>query len=182
MRRPGKARGAFRYCELGPLKLSLGGEFLRLRGLGKRCWDGRRSLNHTTMKSTGKSSKTSSKTPRTAFRAKQIELVPTDPRVFDLAGAIEKLPSFSSDGGQPQTTKATGTDDRAVSAGRSESVSSQQAGIGNCPAVIGEKGALGESSLTLVSGGIRRQKTPSGRDGENKRVKGVEPSTFTLAT
>ena len=63
-----------------------------------------------------------------------------------------------------------------------ESFSGQQAGTGNCSAVTGGNGAIGQSSLTLVSGGNRQQKTPSGGTGRKERVKGVEPSTFTLAT
>ena len=107
----------------------------------------------------------------------------TDPRIFDLAGAVEKLPTLPADTSQPQAAKATGTNGATgATVGRSESVSGQQAGIGDCSAVIGEKGALGQSSLTLVTGGNRQQKTPSGGDGAKERVKGVEPSTFTLAT
>src|SRR6266513_1375164 len=60
----------------------------------------------------------------------------TDPRVFDLAGAVEKLPTLPVDRSQPETAKATGTDG-AISGtiGRSEGVSGQQAGIGSCSAV-----------------------------------------------
>ena len=34
---------------------------------------------------------------------------------------------------------------------------------------------LGESTLTVVTGGNRQRKSPSGGDGDFKRVKGVEP-------
>jgi integrase len=34
----------------------------------------------------------------------------TDPRIFDLAGAVEKLPTLPADAPQTQTVKATGTD------------------------------------------------------------------------
>ena len=55
----------------------------------------------------------------------------TDPHIFDLAGAVEKLPTLPAGPSQPQTARATGTDGAtAAIAGRSESVSSRQAGIG----------------------------------------------------
>ena len=107
----------------------------------------------------------------------------TDPRIFDLAGAVEKLPSLPTDTSQREAARATGTDGATTgTVGRSESVSSQQAGIGICSAVNGGQANSRASTLTVVSGGNRQQKTPSGWDGEKERVKGVEPSTFTLAT
>ena len=107
----------------------------------------------------------------------------TDPRIFDLAGAVEKLPSFPTDPPQTQTAKATGTDSGAAGVvGRSESVSGQLAGIGSCSAASDGHDQGAAPTLTVVTGGNRQQKTPSGRDGANERVKGVEPSTFTLAT
>ena len=51
----------------------------------------------------------------------------TDPRIFDLAGAVEKLLSLPTDDTQAQTAKATGTDDATAAVGRSESVSGEQA-------------------------------------------------------
>ena len=107
----------------------------------------------------------------------------TDPRIFDLAGAVEKLPTLPAHIPQKQTAKATGTDGpTSTIVGRSESVSGQQAGIGNCSADTGGQAISSISTLTLVAGGNRQQKTPSGWDGAKERVKGVEPSTFTLAT
>lgn len=107
----------------------------------------------------------------------------TDPRIFDLAGAVEMLPNLPADAPQTETAKATGTDgSEAVAVGRSECVSSQPALIGDCSAIIGKNGRSGPATLTLVAGGNRQEKTPSGRDGAKERVKGVEPSTFTLAT
>ena len=105
----------------------------------------------------------------------------TDPRIFDLAGAVEKLPTLPADTSHTQMAKPTGTDGAATGAvGRSESVSGQQAGIGNCSAVTGEHGNNATPTLTLVTGGNRQRKTPSGGDGANERVKGLEPSTASL--
>ncbi len=104
----------------------------------------------------------------------------TDPRVFDMAGAVEKLPALAAM--ESQTAKATGTDDTILPLGRSESVSGPSARIGYCSAVIGNPVGHSNLTLTLVDDRDRQQKTPSGRDGGLKRVKGVEPSTFTLAT
>jgi integrase len=95
----------------------------------------------------------------------------TDPRIFDLAGAVETLPALPC----VQSSK-----DEA--AGWRESVTTKSAAIGICLAVTGGESEQGTSTLTLVSGRLRQQKSPSGWDGLKERVKGVEPSTFTLAT
>jgi len=95
----------------------------------------------------------------------------TDPRIFDLAGAVEKLPALPT----------ARTDADEVS-GWYKSGTTRSAAIGFCSAVNGTDSTEGESTLSLVTGGDRQQKTPSGRDGVFKRAKGVEPSTFTLAT
>lgn len=97
----------------------------------------------------------------------------TDPRVFDMAGAVEKLPALAAEA----VALATGTDGRA---GRSESVSSPSALIAQCTAVIGSDAPMRGTSLTLASGSDRQQKTPIGSDGGKERAKGVEPSTFGL--
>jgi hypothetical protein len=102
----------------------------------------------------------------------------TDPRIFDLAGAVEKLPALAA--APTAAVAATGT--HGPSSGRSESVSSQSTGIGCCSAETGGIAVRDGMPLTLVGGGNWQQKTPSGRDGAKERVKGVEPSTFTLAT
>jgi integrase len=104
----------------------------------------------------------------------------TDPRVFDMAGAVEKLPAMVAM--HVPALQATGTDGNSLPAGWCESGTSPSAQIGHCSASIGKPGAAGVSTLTLAGGGNRQQKTPSGRDGVKERVKGVEPSTFTLAT
>jgi hypothetical protein len=80
----------------------------------------------------------------------------TDPRIFDLAGAVEQLPTLPADLSQHQTAKATGTDGETTCRfGRSESVSGQEAGIGNCSAAFGGRGNNSTSTLSLVTGGNR---------------------------
>jgi hypothetical protein len=59
----------------------------------------------------------------------------TDPRVFDLAGAVEKLPIPSS--GKPIAAVATGTDGKTVSAGRTKRVTTSSAGNGYASARTG---------------------------------------------
>lgn len=96
----------------------------------------------------------------------------TDPRVFDLAGAVEKLPALATmDSHAKQTPWTQGT------IGRSESVSSPLAGIGVCSAVIGGNAPSTEPMLTLATGGNRRQKTAFGTEGERQQMEGTFPST-----
>ena len=117
----------------------------------------------------------------------------TDPRIFDLAGAVEKLPMNFNAPTDAQAAQATGTDGKAIEqadnapsgtipdrSGRSESVSSPSAGLGDCLAVIGEPTDGVASTITPVIGVNWQQKTPSGRDGVNERAMGVEPTTFGL--
>ena len=105
----------------------------------------------------------------------------TDPRIFDLAGAVEKIPNLAAKAAASQWSAATGTDGVvAPDAGRSESVSSPQAGIGVCSAVIGETPPAPRSSINPLSGGNWQQKTPSGGDGDKERVMGLEPTTASL--
>jgi hypothetical protein len=107
----------------------------------------------------------------------------TDPRVFDMAGAVEKLPALG--GHVQEATQATGTTGQfapITTAGCSGSVSVASAGIGVSTAIIGGKVHQGISPISRAIGEHWQQKTPSGMDGVLKRAKGVEPSTFTLAT
>jgi hypothetical protein len=78
--------------------------------------------------------------------------VSTDPRIFDMAGAVEKLTAMSP--AKPAIVAATGTDDsRPLKAGRSKSVSSPAAQIGYCSESIGKTGASGEVTLLTLAGG-----------------------------
>ena len=72
----------------------------------------------------------------------------TDPRIFDLAGAVEQLATLPAGFSQHQM-KTTGTDGGTTcKVGRSESVSGQQAGIKNRSAVSGGQGNNCTSALT----------------------------------
>jgi hypothetical protein len=107
----------------------------------------------------------------------------TDPRIFDLAGAVAKLPAIASM--KSLAAIATGTDDAQAFTGIDEesvtkSVTTSSARIGDCLAFIGKIPVTRDRALSLASGIDRQQKTPSGRDGANERAKGVEPSTLGL--
>ena len=109
----------------------------------------------------------------------------TDPRIFDLSGAVEKLPALEPAKLMPLPMLATGTDDIAIATDtpkkkRSEFVSSPSAVIGNCLEVIGKTGSTPQSTLTLAIDRARQQKTPTGMVGGNERAKGLEPSTASL--
>jgi hypothetical protein len=121
----------------------------------------------------------------------------TDPRIFDLAGAVEKLPINLARPTEAESAQATGTDGKPIdpdgnpprnggsgkgdeSAGRSESVSSPSAEIGDRSAGIGGNAEAGEEALSPATGGDRQQKTPSGGDGAKERAMGFEPTTSAL--
>jgi hypothetical protein len=121
----------------------------------------------------------------------------TDPRIFDLAGAVEKLPINLARPTEAEAAQATGTDGKLTDpdgnparnggggkgdeyAGRSESVSSPSAEKGNCSAGIGGRAEASEATLTPATGGDRRQKTPSDGDGVKERAMGFEPTTSAL--
>ena len=114
----------------------------------------------------------------------------TDPKIFDLAGAVEKLPINLSTPDELQSAKATGTDGGlpgitadggAIAVRRDEgkhgdgasgctkSVTTPRAGLGYGTAGIGGDDSDCQPTLTLVTGGIRQQKIPSGGDGVNAR-------------
>jgi hypothetical protein len=126
----------------------------------------------------------------------------TDPRAFNLAGAVEKLPRLYDKPDQRQA--ATGTEDfSAVADGRngndrddlsrdfeggkkggknvSENVSSTVALLGYCKASIDNTDRNDGGSVSPYSDSNWQQKTPPDIGGAKERVKGVEPSTFTLA-
>jgi hypothetical protein len=76
---------------------------------------------------------------------------------------------------------ATGTNDAKGSTVADEkSVTTSSARIGSCSAFIGKTPGKRDRAVTLAVGSDGQQKTPSGRDGANKRAKGVEPSTLGL--
>lgn len=105
----------------------------------------------------------------------------TDPRLFDLAGAVESLPALSRGPAEAQAAQATGTDGAIpADAGRTESVTSPSAGIGYCSAGNGGDDTASGSSQTLENGGNRHKKAPSGRDGAKVPAVGFEPTTYAL--
>ncbi len=115
----------------------------------------------------------------------------TDPRVFDLAGAVEKLPINLAKPDNAQAAKATGTDGKPIGAsenlhgagradesiGRSERRSSPLAELGVCSAGIGRQGGKGTVGVSPEIGGNWQQKTLTGiGEGEVRHV-GLEPTT-----
>jgi len=148
---------------------------------------GRRADFHSLRHSYGTMLATSGVAPRIAMalmRHTDMRLTMnryTDPRIFDMAGAVEKMPSLIAVPSTAISGHATGTDGAAMdSVGRSKSGSSQSALMGYSAAVMGKHSSTDKSSLTLVGDMERQQKTPSGTDGETERAKGFEPSTFSL--
>ncbi len=102
----------------------------------------------------------------------------TDPRIFDMAGAVEKLTALAP---QAPAVVATGTDDNnPAQSARTVCVTSPSAVIGVCSAPIGTQHQPGEQSLSAANGSDWQQKTPSGWDGETEPKMGVEPTTPAL--
>jgi len=91
----------------------------------------------------------------------------TDPRAFDLAGAVEKLQLPIGD--DSFAISATGTDVETVDSGVAKSVTQSvtcpQAAIGVCSAAIGEPDEVAENAVSSVIDGNWQQKTPSGEEG-----------------
>jgi len=86
-------------------------------GIERRDDRGRRIDVHTLRGTFATMLSTSGVSPRTAqaaMRHSTINLTMdtyTDPRLLDVAGALDSLPTLSLDGGQPEAAKATGTVD-----------------------------------------------------------------------
>ncbi len=92
----------------------------------------------------------------------------TDPRIFDMAGAVEKLTALAPE--QAAAVVATGTDGSLSVTG---SVTGSSAQIGYCAASIGNGGEPRGASLSLANGGDRQQKTLSGGDRVNRAGEGT---------
>ena len=92
----------------------------------------------------------------------------TDPKIFDMAGAVEKLPAMKAF----EAPDSAAANSLRTSLGRSKSVSTAPAGIGYCSAVSGSQKRPAGRSLTPLSGGDWQQKTPSGKDGVNEAGEG----------
>lgn len=82
----------------------------------------------------------------------------TDPRIFDMAGAVAMLPTFDRTD-RSQVAQATGTNGN-TQPGRSESVSSPSAELEACKAAIGRQGDQEQPALSLVTGRDMREKNP----------------------
>jgi len=94
----------------------------------------------------------------------------TDPRIFDLAGAVAKLPTF--DGvTEAQAAKATGTDG-TDEVRRTESATSQPARMGICSAGIRQGDDEGDGKLTISNGRDLRMKNPHRHDGGKRAGEG----------
>jgi hypothetical protein len=98
----------------------------------------------------------------------------TDPRLFDLAGAVEQLPIQLETPTKTESMRATGTDGKPtdagatppgnsenskddMDAGHTQSITYRLAGIENCSASIRGHGGAEELNGTLVTGGNWRQ-------------------------
>ena len=123
----------------------------------------------------------SPRTAQAAMRHSKLELTVntyTDPRLLDVAGALDVLPALPLDeSSEGEREKATGTDPRTLvpllvpTAGnqRTEGATADKtAGNHDCRDTVGS--VAGVKSCDIKS-----------RDGK-KRVMGFEPTTFTLAT
>jgi hypothetical protein len=89
----------------------------------------------------------------------------TDPRIFDLAGAVAMLPNFD----KPTERESLGGTGSPPQARRSESVSRASAGSGDCEAVIGDEGNGEQLAITRSTGRDLRVKNPV-RQGRGKQA------------
>jgi integrase len=162
-------------------------EYLIAAGIPYEDEDGRRADLHALRHTYGTMLSNVGVSPREAMelmRHTDLRLtmkVYTDPRIFDLASAVEKLKIPAAT--QASSSAATGTDSKTVftnESGRCESVSSPSAEIGVCATTIGGVDGRTGSALTLATGGDRQQKTPSGGEGVQTRQVGLEPTTSRL--
>ena len=103
----------------------------------------------------------------------------TDPRIFDLAGAVAKLPMTFSAKPNPvsEIVQATGTDDKTAQMepieGRSESVSSAQAETGVSLAGTGEQNESNPSRQPPQNSGDRRRRAGTGGNGGKRAGDGA---------
>jgi len=166
---------------------------LALAGIPKRDDRGRTVDVHALRHSFGTLLSAGGVTPRTAqaaMRHSTIDLtmnVYTDPRLLDVAGALDALPSLPLDGGpQPEaaTAKATGTDGRFAPAfaptleqtGHGESFAVKMAGV--------QRAADTPADVDATAYGVKEKHplTTAVNGCLEVERKGVEPSTFALRT
>ena len=104
----------------------------------------------------------------------------TDPRVFDMAGAAEKLPAIGAEKSEVEDVKGSPPVIEGTNPGRSKSVSTASAGRGFCSAVIGSPASEAGSALNLYSGRDRQPKNRRGSNWKKEPKKGFEPLTPAL--
>ncbi len=159
--------------------------YLRLAGIAYEDEAGRRFDFHALRHQFGTMLSKAGVAPRVAMelmRHTDLKLtmkVYTDPRIFDLAGAVEMLPRFPGDEKEAAVNVATGTDGALPNVADSVGAPSGSAPYhsGAVGGNMGEHGRAGHTSLSLVTGENRQQKSPSGGDGEKERAMGLEPTT-----
>jgi integrase len=158
--------------------------YLRAAGIAWKDSNGRRADIHALRHTYGSMLSKSGASPREAMelmRHTDLKLtmkVYTDPRIFDLAGAVDRLPIPGHDVEQAAATGTLGIKDSAAGGfGRSESVSSPS--TQNGPATAGIVKAIERDKLSQVHAGgrYRQQKTLSGKDRVKVRHVGLEPTT-----
>ncbi len=118
----------------------------------------------------------------------------TDSRVFDLAGAVERLPielvnqkqcdtnmaAADQKGIDMKPTRRNGKQCGHGAVWRSKSVSTTTAQLGMCSALTGRDDGEYGLAVSAGPGSLWHQKTPSGGDGEKERAMGFEPTTSAL--
>ena len=130
------------------------------------------------------------RTAQAAMRHSKPDLtanVYTDPRLLDVVGALDALPALPLHTGEPDRGGATGTDDRHGALAPDLAPAHDHSGAIESSAVqIGHATSSGDTSRgASASVGPDKRKPPltsAVNGGPQKRVKGFEPSTFTLAT
>ncbi len=106
----------------------------------------------------------------------------TDPRIFDLSGAVEKLP-MPPHRNSPTEALATGTDGHPLPDAANNSAHQKRhqkrhqsiGPIGQSEASTGNQGGEGGHDVNPVTGSNWQQKTPSGKDGGKTGELGFEP-------
>ena len=120
------------------------------------------------------------RTAQAAMRHSKLDLtmnVYTDPRLLDVAGAMDVLPSLPIDDPGRERAKATGTDPRKHVPVLVPDSGNVRGDLANAGKTAGSHDSAG-GSVSGDSGGACQSLTSGGE----KRVKGLEPSTFSLGT
>jgi hypothetical protein len=114
-----------------------------------------------------------------AMRHSDIDLtmnIYTDPRLLDVAGALDVLPLMPLDG-RPYTAKATGTHARTLVPTLVPTTGNRSTNGATADKTAGSDGSARCNEKSLFVSGNQQLST-----ADPKRAKGLEPSTFTLGT